>query len=85
MAFRGCESLTEITIPSSVKSIEVNAFSRCSSLSAIYVMRSTPPTGGNYMFEDIASNAKIYVPAGKSSAYKRATGWSDYASLIVEM
>lgn len=84
-AFRGCESLTEIIIPSSVKSIEADAFSRCSNLSAIYVMRSTPPTGGLYMFDDIASNAKIYVPAGSGNAYKTAQYWSKYADKIVEM
>ena len=35
------------------------------------------------MFYNNASGRKIYVPSNSVSAYKSASGWSDYASAIV--
>ena len=83
-AFQNCRSLTEITIPNSVTSIGGYAFRGCSSLQKIICERETPPTGGQYMFYNIHSSAKIYVPAGSGEAYKTAQYWSDYASIIEE-
>ena len=84
-AFSSCSSLTEITIPNSVTSIGIQAFSSCSSLQNIICESITPPVGNAYMFDIIHSSAKIYVPAGSGATYKAASGWSDYADLIVEM
>ena len=36
------------------------------------------------MFKSIGTSAKIYVPTGSGAAYKAASGWKDYASIIVE-
>lgn len=84
-AFRRCTSLTEITIPASVSRIATRALANCSNLAKIVCLRATPPTGADYMFDYIASNAKIYVPAGSGAAYKSASYWSNYANMIVEM
>lgn len=84
-AFYECSSLTEITFPNSVTSIGRSAFYYCESLQNIFCKRTTPPTGGRSMFNNIHSSAKIYVPAGSGEAYKTATYWSDYASMITEM
>ena len=82
IAFTGCSSLTSVTIPDSVTSIGDFAFYNCTSLTSVYCKPTTPPTGGNLMFNNNASDIKIYVPAGSVSAYKSASGWSDYASDI---
>lgn len=85
MAFYYCSNLKEITIHDGITQIGQSAFMNCSSLQRIYCERKTPPTGGPYMFDDISSNAIIYVPAGSGNAYKTAQYWSNYASMIVEM
>ena len=75
--------LTSIIIPDSVTKIEYAAFAGFSSLVEVYCKPTTPPSGGNYMFEDNAVGRKIYVPTESVNAYKAAAGWSDYASAIV--
>ena len=80
--FRNCSSLTSITIPDSVTSIGVSAFSGCTSLKEVYCEPITPPSGRSGMFDDNASGRKIYVPRNSVEAYKAAQYWSNYASSI---
>ena len=82
-AFWGCPSLTRITIPDSVTTIGEAAFSDCDSLTSVYCRPTTPPTGYDFMFDDNASNRKIYVPMESVEAYKIAEYWRDYADAIV--
>ena len=87
-AFRYCSSLTSVTIPDSVTSIGNYPFGDCTSLKTVYCKRTTPPTGGSYMFYNNASGRKIYVPASDDdsiiNAYKAKRYWSDYADYIFE-
>ena len=82
-AFNDCDSLISVTIGNGVTSIGSYAFNDCDSLKAVYCKPTTPPTGGYNMFDNNASSRKIYVPSNSVSAYKSASGWSDYASAIV--
>ena len=78
-AFRKCTSLTSITIPDSVTSIGSRAFYGCSGLTSVYCKATTPPTGSASMFNNNASDRKIYVPGNSVEAYKSAEYWSEYA------
>ena len=82
-AFYGCDSLKSVTIGKGVTSIGYEAFRYCYSLKEVYCKPTIPPTGGSQMFDYNASGRKIYVPRNSVSAYKSASGWSDYASAIV--
>ena len=82
-AFDDCESLTSITIPDSVTSIGEGAFEDCTSLTSVYCKATTPPTGGDDMFNHNDWDLKIYVPAESVDAYKDADVWRWYADDIV--
>ena len=81
-AFRGCVSLTSLTIPSGVTSISDQAFYVCRSLTSITVEAVRPPTLGHEVFRE-TNNCPIYVPASSVEIYKTSGMWKyDYASRI---
>ena len=82
-AFENCTSLTSVTIHNRVTSIGYKAFGNCASLKKVYCRSTTPPTSDSYMFNESASDLKIYVPMKSVEAYKVASGWSVYKSYIV--
>ena len=82
-AFAYCTSLTSVTIPDSVTTIGYQVFYGCSSLTSVYCKATTPPAGGFDMFDDNASDRKIYVPVESVNKYKSAEYWSEYKYDIV--
>lgn len=76
--------IKEITIASTVTSIGDRAIANNNALSKIHVQATTPPTLGQYMFQNLPSDYIIYVPAGTGDTYKAASGWSTYADHILE-
>ena len=80
-AFSFCSGMATCTIGSGVTSIGNSAFAFCTSLTSITIEATTPPTLGDSVFEDI-NNCPIYVPSQSVNAYKSASGWSYYASMI---
>jgi hypothetical protein len=83
-AFSYCFALAAITIPSSVTYISDNAFARCTSLEVVHIERSIPDITDSslYLFIHCEALTHIYVPEDSVTAYKAATGWSDYVDLI---
>ncbi|HBD93210.1 MAG: hypothetical protein A2355_06690 [Spirochaetes bacterium RIFOXYB1_FULL_32_8] len=81
-AISNCYSLSSLTIPSKVISIEGMAFYGCSSLNLLIVNPVIPPVIESNSFFNCYIK-EIKVPSNSVDAYKSATGWSDYASIIV--
>lgn len=85
-AFKDNKAIAAVTIPESVNAIETSAFMGCSSLKSITLLDTeSAPKGASLMFEYIAPDAKIYVPAGTVDMYKAAWQSFGYNKLITEI
>ena len=82
--FWDCDSITSVTIPGSVKSMGDYVFVFGDSLTSVTMLANNPPTITSNTFYGISSLEKIIVPKGCGEAYKSATNWSNYASIIEE-
>ena len=68
-AFRDCENITSIVIPSSVTSIRFRAFSGCSSLTSITI-HSGVTSIEEYAFQNCSSLTSITIPSSVTSIEK---------------
>ena len=65
-AFHSCNSLTSITIPDSVTSIEGGGLNSCSSLNEITCLATTAPKITKNTFYGVKSSGILKVPAGSN-------------------
>lgn len=86
--FMNCTSLTSITIPSTVTSIDAYAFFGDINLKKLFCKSVTPPTLGPNCFaknsEDNSAitDLTIYVPEESLEKYKKSEYWFMYSDLI---
>lgn len=85
-AFYGC-SLTSITIPNRVASIGSFVFYDCPLITIDLTAYTTQsfPTIDKYNFNKIASDCQIKVVKGRKDDLIATSGWSNYASYVVEV
>ena len=77
--YRGCSSMTSITIPNSVTSIGGGAFSGCDNLTSVISEITEPFNCGTDAFPTNACrNGTLYVPAGTKDLYIRFDGWRNF-------
>lgn len=70
-AFNDCTSLTSVRIGNGIEFIGNSCFIRCTALESVTIEATTPPIfGGSGVFNNNASNRKIYVPAESVELYK---------------
>lgn len=82
-AFNECYALTSIDIPSNVNIIMSSAFRNCTSLASVTIRNTnTKLTYNNYIFDNIASGAILYVPEALLSDYQNDASWSGAFSQI---
>ena len=65
-AFKGCDSLTSVTIPDSVTSIGYRAFYGCSGLTSVTIGNGVTSIG-DYAFEDCISLTSVTIPDSVTS------------------
>ncbi|MBQ8486972.1 MAG: leucine-rich repeat domain-containing protein [Prevotella sp.] len=83
-ALSGCQGLTSITIPASVRYIGDEAFSLCYQLQEVVSLITVPSAvdipDGWALYHPVA----LYVPQGCVEAYRAASGWQGAFSYIAE-
>ena len=79
-AFSNCFNITSITIPNSVIYIGDSAFSSNCGITSAVIQAINPPEIKSTTFT--TKIEFIYVPAIAVNNYKKASGWSSYASKI---
>ena len=84
-AFYNCYSLTSITIPNSVTSIQTGAFYNCYSLIEydFSTFTSIPTLSDKNAFSGINGICKMLIPSALIDTWKTATNWSAYAKYMV--
>lgn len=80
-SFYGCTSLQFAILPSTITTLSQWVFRGCTSLKRVTCHATTPPSFDR-AFIDCTSLSAIYVPKESVSAYRAASGWSSYASII---
>lgn len=84
-AFRAQDNLTSINIPTSVTSIEDEAFLYCNNLKKVVTHIKKPyPLSVRVFDGDNIAEATLYVPYGTSKAYASTPGWNNF-NRFVEM
>ena len=85
LAFRSQANLTSVNIPSSVTTIEAEAFLYCNNLLKVVSHIKKPYSLSVNVFDgDNIPKATLYVPYGTSKAYASTPGWNNF-NRIVEM
>ncbi|MDR3012596.1 MAG: leucine-rich repeat domain-containing protein [Chitinispirillales bacterium] len=77
-AFRDRHELRVITIGDGVNFIGDEAFFGCISLASVISLNPVPPEIGPRIFDDLPSNACLYVPEDSINIYRAAEGWSHF-------
>lgn len=76
--FYACKSLLKIVLGENVGSIGATSFASCGSLAELHFRSVQPPTISNAnAWVNVATDCKIFVPAGSLSAYTSATNYPD--------
>ena len=83
ICFASCSSLTSITIPNSVTSLGDRCFVVCSSLTAIYMLPSTPPSTGYWIFVGTPLETVYVVDEDAKTAYQSHNPWSAYEIVVM--
>lgn len=81
--FEGCSTLTTIILPATLKEIDTKAFAECTAMKNIYCKATIPPEIAIGTFDNITSDATIYVPSSAVTNYQTAPNWDNYSSQIV--
>lgn len=92
--FQNCSHVKSVTIPESVKNIGNSAFSGCSALATILLLRddteadATVPTLGTDVFKDCPcitdGKKEIHISNSSRTAYLEADSWNDYTNHFKE-
>lgn len=80
-AFYYAKCIATLTIPSTMSTIEANAFNSCTNLQKITVNRDTPPAIQSNTFSGVSTDIEVLVPSGTLAAYQADANWSRFTNI----
>jgi hypothetical protein len=57
------------------------AFYKCTGLTSVTSLNTTPPSAGYGIFDGVDKSIPLYVPAESVEAYKRADYWNEFTNI----
>lgn len=81
-AFMGCDRITKLVLPPTVRKIEENAFACCKRVETIVVQAAQPPMMDESAFDGVNLDNPLRVPTGTYELYKDAVGWRMFREII---
>lgn len=79
--FDGCEAVSCVVLPSTLKKLEARALASLTNLKSIVSKASTPPTCEATTFAETSTAIPVYVPCGSIGAYKEAEVWKSFTNI----
>ena len=83
-AFHGYLALTKVTLGDGVTSVGAHSFANCTSLTQVHCEGTSPPALDTTSFNGSKDEKTLFVPKGKTTAYK-TFGWDSFFGTIKEM
>lgn len=81
-AFQGCDRITRLTLPSTLKNIGEGAFAGCKRIEYIVVAAPQPPRLDESAFDKVDMDIPLRVPANTYELYKEAVGWRLFTEIL---
>lgn len=81
-AFWNCKGLASVVIGNSLTSIENYVFKGCENIQTIYSANRVPPTCKSNTFDEVPTDAIVYVPVGSIPGYSTSEGWSRFFKFV---
>ena len=81
-AFKGCDRITRLTIPSTVRRVGELAFGGCRRMEYLVCCAQEPPRLDESSFEGIDISIPVRIPAGSYEKYKEAPGWRVFTEMV---
>ena len=80
-AFYGCTYLTNLTLPSTLRSIDDSGFGLCAKVQSISVRAQLPPVIDAKTFEGVDRKITLAVPACSKALYVEAPYWQEFFNI----
>lgn len=81
--FRGNLHLQQVTLPTSLQSIDILTFRGCSNLQTVVALNPSPKAIEDMAFDsETYAAATLVVPQGTATAYRKLAGWKEFKNIV---
>ena len=80
-AFAGCDRITRLTLPATIKEIGEGAFAGCKRIEYIVSQNPEPPKLDESSFDQVDLDIPVRVPMATYESYHQAVGWRQFTEI----